>query len=113
MAIFLTSLACYHAAGASWWLFVVLFFVPDLSMLGYAVNARIGALVYNLGHAYIVPALIAIAGILLGLPVMVSCAIIWFGHIGFDRMFGFGLKSVDGFKVTHLGTMSRQTLSTS
>jgi hypothetical protein len=35
---------------ASWVLFAVLFFAPDLSMLGYLVNPKIGAAAYNAAH---------------------------------------------------------------
>jgi hypothetical protein len=33
-----------------WWLWIVLFLLPDISMMGYLVNTRIGALSYNLFH---------------------------------------------------------------
>lgn len=44
-SIYLFSLLQYP-----WWYFPVLFFVPDLSMLGYLAGPRLGALVYNLVH---------------------------------------------------------------
>ncbi|NMM27217.1 MAG: DUF4260 domain-containing protein, partial [Glaciimonas sp.] len=34
-----------------------------------------------------------------------ALALIWFVHIGVDRMLGYGLKYPEGFKVTHLGTI--------
>lgn len=33
-----------------WWAYILLFFAPDISMLGYAVNERVGAFTYNLFH---------------------------------------------------------------
>lgn len=30
---------------------------------------------------------------------------LWVAHAGFDRMLGYGLKSPEGFTVTHLGTI--------
>ena len=36
--------------GLPLWLWVLLFFSPDLSMLGYLVNTRVGAFTYNLFH---------------------------------------------------------------
>jgi hypothetical protein len=32
-----------------------------------------------------------------------QAALIWIGHIGFDRLIGYGLKIGPGFKDTHLG----------
>jgi hypothetical protein len=39
---------------------------------------------------------------------MWSVAIIWFGHIGMDRLVGFGLKYPDSFQHTHLGWKGRR-----
>jgi len=39
----------------SWLLFGVLFLAPDFFMLGYLMNPRTGAAIYNLGHVLLVP----------------------------------------------------------
>ena len=39
----------------SWMLFAVLFFVPDISMLGYLASPRLGASCYNLIHTLTCP----------------------------------------------------------
>ena len=36
-----------------------------------------------------------------------ALALIWFVHIGVDRMLGYGLKYPEGFKLTHLGTIGK------
>jgi len=41
-AALLASVLAYHALGGGWLLFAVLFLAPDLSMLGYLVNPRLG-----------------------------------------------------------------------
>ena len=47
------SLWAFQVQHAGWALFAVLFFAPDLSMLGYLVNPRIGAVAYNAVHTTI------------------------------------------------------------
>ena len=42
-------------------------------------------------------------GVLAGRPIYISLGLIWFAHIGFDRMMGFGLKYPTRFGDTHLG----------
>ncbi len=96
------SLALYVHLEGGWLLFVLLLLVPDLGMLGYLANARVGAATYNAVHTYAGPALTGIVGLWLGSALTVQLALIWTAHIGLDRALGFGLKSPDGFKVTHL-----------
>jgi hypothetical protein len=97
------SVIGYQALGGSWWLFAALFLVPDVSMLGYLLNRRVGAVFYNLGHSYLSPAALALAGYLADAPSLYPIALIWTAHIGFDRLLGYGLKYSAGFGVTHLG----------
>ncbi len=103
-ALLAACVIAYGATGGSWWLFAALFLAPDLFMLGYAVNARLGAALYNLGHTTVVPLAIILAGWGLGAGLAISLGLIWLGHIGFDRLMGYGLKYADGFQQTHLGS---------
>src|SRR3712207_9409603 len=91
------SILLYGLNGDSWLLFVVLFLVPDLSMLGYLGGTLVGAVSYNLLHSYAPPGLLGAFGLLAGSSLLVSGALVWFSHIGFDRMVGFGLKYPTGF----------------
>jgi hypothetical protein len=100
--LLLLSVVLYGLNGASWLLFVLLFLVPDLSMLGYLSGPRTGAVIYNLFHTYVLPGLLAALGLSMRSPLLVSLALVWFAHIGFDRMVGFGLKYPTGFFDTHL-----------
>lgn len=101
------GLAAYWTLGQSWWVFALMFFAPDLFMLGYLGGALTGALVYNLGHTYAAPALLAVLGVAVG-PLAFGIAAIWAAHIGFDRMMGYGLKLEEGFGVTHLGRVGKR-----
>jgi uncharacterized protein DUF4260 len=86
----------------AWWLYLGLFFAADLTMLAYKKNNRIGAILYNLTHTISIPLVFLIIGIIFDLNLLVSIMVIIFGHIGYDRMNGFGLKYPSGINDTHL-----------
>lgn len=86
----------------AWWFWAWLL-VPDLSMVGYLVNERIGAWGYNLGHHVLTALLLALLGIWMANDYLLFAGILLWGHIGMDRLFGYGLKFERGFKYTHLG----------
>ena len=100
------GIAAYVTLGQSWLMFALLFFVPDLFMAGYLRSPRFGALTYNLVHTYAAPALLALAGLVLG-PLAYAVAAIWVAHIGFDRMLGYGLKFETSFQHTHMGPIGK------
>ena len=97
--------ALYWLVGESWWLFALLILTPDASMLGYLLGPRAGAAAYNTFHSYPLPAVLAGFGLLMGVPLAVAAALVWFAHIGADRMLGYGLKYPTGFGDTHLGRL--------
>jgi hypothetical protein len=92
----------YAHLGCSWLLFAVLFFAPDLFMLGYLANPRVGAALYNLGHVLFGPLALFTVASVMNKPLLMAIAIIWFSHIVFDRLLGYGLKYPAHFKDTHL-----------
>jgi hypothetical protein len=73
--------------------------VPDLSMIGYAANARVGAATYNAVHTYVGPLSLAVYSVGAGRNFA----------FGLDRMLGFGLKYPTRFNDTHLDS-DRQNL---
>ena len=95
------SVAGYAALGGKWWLFALLLLAPDLSTLGYLVNPRFGAACYNGVHTVVLPAFLLASGIASPNPLLSSLALIWFAHIGADRLAGFGLKYPTKFQDTH------------
>jgi hypothetical protein len=105
LAAFIVALLVYAHLHASWWMFAILFLVPDISMVGYLLGPRIGALAYNLFHTYTVPAALAI--VMHFSKHSFSLPAIWVAHIGFDRAMGYGLKYKTGFNHTHLGLIGR------
>jgi hypothetical protein len=106
-ALFALSLLLYWKSGGSWLLYVVLILAPDLFMLGYLGGPRIGGAVYNLGHVGLLPAILAAVGLLGGASLALDIALIWLGHIGADRLLGYGLKLPTAFQDTHLGRIGR------
>ncbi|MDL4839891.1 DUF4260 domain-containing protein [Aquibacillus rhizosphaerae] len=84
------------------WLFFVLLFIPDITMVGYAFNNKIGAKVYNLGHSFVLPLLLAIGYFFFLNEHLLIIIIIWIAHIFMDRLLGFGLKYQDSFNQTHI-----------
>jgi len=90
-----------------WWWFLILFLLPDIGILGYLFGNKIGAFSYNLFHHKGLAILIWLIGILLGSHYLQLAGIILFSHASFDRMLGYGLKYVKGFKFTHLGEIGK------
>ena len=105
--LLVAALIAFTATEQAWWLIPAVLFLPDLAMLGYARSSRLGALTYNLAHSYPLPALVGGWAIWQDATGMQAVTLLWFAHIGLDRMLGYGLKHSDGFTHTHLGTIGR------
>lgn len=110
VAVLIVSLLFYHWSQGSWLQFALLFLLPDLSMLGYVANIRVGAITYNAVHTYVGPLVLAGYSFGSNRPAIVSLCLIWIAHIGLDRMLGFGLKYPTRFNDTHLN-LDRHSLS--
>ena len=114
LALFLFSGLDYGWGASQYALY---FFAPDLSMLGYLANPRLGAWTlrhaqggaYNLIHHKGLAAALYVLGSLL--PASGAWLMSWrpapFGHLSFDRVLGYGLKYPDAFQNTHLGRIGR------
>jgi hypothetical protein len=91
----------------AWWYYPALLLLPDLSMIGYLVNTRIGAALYNVFHHKGLGIAIGMIGFLLSNQALMLAGVILFGHSAMDRVFGYGLKYSDDFKNTHLGKIGK------
>jgi hypothetical protein len=98
------ALLCYSVLHGSWLLFAVLFFVPDLPLLGYVakINGRAAAMLYNFTHCYAVPSALGLIVWNLHAVRGEQLAAIWIAHIAFDRTVGAGLKYPQVFRPTHI-----------
>ena len=89
----------------SWWLYVLLFFTPDVSIAAYVSGNKAGAIMYNIFHHRAIAIIVALCGWYLQNDYIILSGLMLLAHASFDRIFGYGLKHVTGFKHTHLGTM--------
>jgi len=101
-AMFACSVFLFYFMGGNWIVFVALLLWPDLFMLGYLANAKLGARVYNLVHTDVLPLALATTSLGLRQSGLMAFALIWLAHIGMDRAIGAGLKYPTFFKDTHL-----------
>ena len=108
LAMFVLGIFMFGLLGYAWWWFLVLLLVPDIGMLGYLVNNKIGAFLYNLFHHKGVAILIYFFGMYFSYPVIQIVGVILFSHSAMDRIFGYGLKYDKGFKYTHLGEIGKK-----
>lgn len=98
------ALGGYFTLHGPLWMLAVLALAPDLSMIGYLAGPRLGSLSYNIVHTYTVPLALGAVGFWTDIRLALLVALIWAGHLGADRAFGYGLKFESGFKDTHLTT---------
>lgn len=86
----------------AWWVFLALILTPDIGMIGYLINTKIGAFTYNLFHHKAGAIILMLAGYFYHLDWATLAGVILFSHAAMDRMLGYGLKYPDHFKYTHL-----------
>jgi hypothetical protein len=110
LIVFLVGLVLYWhwREGLPWWGALLVFFAPDLSFFGYLLGAGVGAFCYNTVHVYAFGAALLAIGLVLPNSLLVVLGALWLAHSGLDRMLGYGLKSPEGFSVTHLGRIGKQ-----
>ena len=101
--MFLLGLYLFSLLDFQWWWFLILILLPDIGMVGYVLNNKAGALMYNIFHHKGLAIAIYLTGIYLSVPLLQLIGIIVFSHASMDRMIGYGLKFEKGFKYTHLG----------
>lgn len=96
------SVTMYIVLGYSWLAFALLLFLPDVTILAYGINKRVGAAAYNTVHSLALPLTLGLIAWLAGWGLGQQAALIWMAHIGMDRAAGYGLKYSTDFKDTHL-----------
>lgn len=100
--LFLLSIYLFSNLNFAWWWFPLLLLVPDIGMIGYLINTKIGAVAYNIVHHRALSISIYIVASILLMPVLQLVGLIMFAHSTMDRIFDYGLKYNDDFKHTHL-----------
>ena len=105
-AVFGACVIALIRLGCPGWLAAVLALAPDLAMLGYLLNPRVGAISYNLAHFQMLAIALAAIGFFSSLPTLIFVGLIWLAHIEWDRALGYGLK-LSSFQNTHLGRIGK------
>lgn len=113
----------FFIGGVPWWVYLLLVLGPDIGMLGYLVNSRVGAFTYNILHHKGIAMLVGMCAFITGaIPedepsarvtsyVLLVTALVLYGHASMDRIFGYGLKFGDNFHHTHLGWIGKRIAS--
>lgn len=107
-AMFGLSIYGLYWLQVEWWWYPILLLGPDASMLGYLAGNKVGAACYNLIHHKGIAVIVFVAGLILPQILLQLGGIVLFGHSSMDRMFGYGLKTNEGFKYTHLGIIGKK-----
>src|SRR5262249_56285268 len=106
-AMFACSVFLFYFLGGSWIVFVALLLWPDLFMLGYLANAKLGARLYNLVHTNVLP--LALATVSLGVRQsgLMAFALIWLAHIGGGPAVGAAAEAAPFFMADHRPRVAR------
>ena len=120
LAQFLACAITMFVINAPWWTYLLLLVGPDISMLGYVLNTRVGGTLYNIFHhktmAVVIGLLVPYLSYEFGSEEnwlwqfqfgLIVTGLILYGHASMDRMFGYGLKFGDSFQHTHLGWIGK------
>lgn len=81
---------------------MILFLIPDLSMVGYLFGKEMGAGIYNLVHNYILAIILLFIGGQISSNTMTMLGVTLLAHVSLDRLLGFGLKYDSKFRDTHM-----------
>ncbi len=107
VAAFIAGLGLYGWLGAPWLLVLPLLLVPDISMVGYLRDARLGAMTYNIAHNWAVGLAVLGIGLASDVTAVSVLGAILIAHVGMDRALGYGLKLSTSFQDTHLGRIGK------
>lgn len=105
LAVLMVTLTYYSSAPL--WILPATFLLFDICMLGYMINPKIGATLYNLGHDITIPTLLIALGLVINTEWVSILGFCWTFHIAVDRAFGYGFKHDHSFNETHLGKIGK------
>jgi hypothetical protein len=108
LAQFILSIFAFSQLSFAWWWYLALILLPDVSMVGYLINTKVGAVLYNFAHHKAIAIIFYVIGVYLANQNLQLTGIIMFGHSSMDRIMGYGLKYSDSFQNTHLGVIGNK-----
>ena len=106
-AAFVAAGTAFSLLGGSPLVYVLAQLLVDGSMVGYLSGPRWGAITYNLAHNWFTALAVLGLGYGTGTPGLVLAGLVLAGHVGADRLLGYGLKYPTAFGDTHLGWIGR------
>ena len=107
VAAFGAGIALFVANGGPWLALIPLLLVPDVSMVGYLRDPKLGAVLYNLAHQWAIGLVVLGLGFVSGQGWLILAGAVLIAHVGMDRAFGYGLKLPTSFQETHLGRIGK------
>ena len=107
LALAILMVVLTYKSSAPVWILFVTFLLFDICMIGYAINPKVGSIMYNLIHNATIPTLFVATGVLFDLEVVAIIGFCWTFHTAIDRVLGYGLKHESSFNHTHLGKIRK------
>ena len=77
LTLFIAAIVLYAYTQGNGWAFLLLILTPDLAMVGYRVNPRVGSLVYNAVHTSVLPLTLLVIAWVAGWMTVIHIALIW------------------------------------
>ena len=117
IALFALFSFFFFLLSIDWWWYPILILSPDIGMLGYLINPRVGAATYNALHfrgTGVALFAISAPSMITGVPLepwqewLLAASFIILAHASLDRALGYGLKRNDSFQNTHLGWIGKK-----
>ena len=104
IVVFAASTAAYSQTIAPLWLAIPVLVLPDLILTKRVQNHRLGSWIFDVLHTYPAPSLLITFAVIRDFQFqsyLAAIPLLWFMHIGFDRMLGRGAR-YDGAVVDDL-----------
>ena len=92
VALVLLSFYLFLTLDYAWWWFPLLFFVPDISLIGFLINKKAGAATYSFIHHKALSIVLYLLGSMTQNPAAQLAGLVLLGHSSFDRLLGFELQ---------------------
>jgi len=110
--VLLLSVGAYGQTRQPWWWALPIILLPDLLLTRRIRDTKVGGWIYDGLHTYPLPVIFITISIIIDyrfIEPYTGIALLWFSHIGFDRLLGRGLK-YDGAIVDDLYAKARMLL---
>lgn len=94
VGLVLLAFYLFLALDYAWWWFPLLFFLPDISLIGFLIDKKAGATAYNFIHHKALSVVLYLLGSFTEMPILQVAGLVMLGHSSFDRVLGFELQQI-------------------